>query len=76
MIIAVAIQTHHVTFVRNEEVVGFDIAVKHPALMTEVQAFQDHLHVSFDICWRQCQAPVFDDDLQICLHVLKYLTRT
>ena len=44
-----------------------------PTFMTKIQTLKHHSNIRFDVSWRQSQRSVFDNNLQVCLHVLKDL---
>ena len=43
-----------------------------PVHVQILQALQGHQNVRFDVCWRDRDTRVANDDLQIGLHELKY----
>jgi hypothetical protein len=63
------------TLWRDEKVIGFDIPVKNPVLMTRGQRCEEGLHEAFDVRLVQPQGRVFDDLLQVMLQKLQHLNQ-
>ena len=57
---------------RDEQVVGLQVAVQHPALVAVRHGAQGHLHVALDLGGAQRQKLVLDHRLQVALAALEH----